>query len=89
MNWEFQDLQAGFRKVRETRDLIFSIPWITEKAREFQQNIYFFFIDYVKAFDYVDRNKLWKISNEKIIPDHPDWETWMQVKKQQLELDME
>ena len=55
------DAQAGFRKGRGTRDQIASICWITEKAREFQKNIYFCFIDYVKAFDCVDLNKLWKI----------------------------
>ena len=61
MNWEFPDVQAGFRKGRETRDQIANIHFITEKAREFQKNIYFCFIDYAKAFDCVDHNKLWKI----------------------------
>ena len=63
-----------------------------EKAREFQKNIYFWFIDYAKAFDRVDHNKLWKILKEMGIPDQPllaSWETYMQVRKQQLELDME
>ena len=61
MNLEFPDVQAGFRKGRGTRDQIANIHWITEKAREFQKNIYFcFIIDYVKAFDYVDHNKLGK-----------------------------
>ena len=67
------------------------IHWIIEKAREFQKNIYFCFIDYAKAFDCVDHNKLWKILKEMGIPDHLtwSWETCMQVRKQQLELDME
>ena len=70
MNCEFPDVQAGFRKGRGTRDQIANICWIIEKAREFQKNIYFCFIDYVKAFDYVDHNKLWKILKEMGIPDH-------------------
>ena len=72
-------------------DQIASICWITDKAREFQENVYFCFIDYVKAFDCVDHNKLWKILQEMGIPDHipASWETSMQVKKQQLESDME
>ena len=88
---ELPDVQAGFRKGRGTRDQIANICWIIKKAREFQKNIYFCFIDYLKAFDCVDQNKLWKILKE--------WEyqtTWpasceicMQIKKQQLELDME
>ena len=61
MNRELPDVQAGFRKVREIRDQIAKIHWIIEKAREFQKNIYFSFIDYIKAFDCVDHNKLWKI----------------------------
>ena len=60
-----------------------------KKAREFQKNIYFCFIDYAKAFDCVDHNKLWKILKEMGIPDHLTWEICMQVRKQQLELDME
>ena len=64
------DIQAGFRKGRETRDQIANIHWITEKAREFQKNIYFYFIDYAKAFDYVDHNKLRKILEEMGIPDY-------------------
>ena len=68
---ELPDVQAGFRKGRGTRDQIASIHWIMEKAREFQKNIYFCFIDYVKAFDCVDHNKLWKILREMGIPDHP------------------
>ena len=61
MNKEILDVQAGFRKERRIRDQIASIHWITEKAREFQKNMYFCFIDYTKAFDCVDHNKLWKI----------------------------
>ena len=61
VNRELPDVQAGFRKSRGTRDQIANILWIIEKPREFQKNIYFYFIDYAKAFDYVDRNKLWKI----------------------------
>ena len=70
MNWELPDVQAGFRKGRETRDQIANIRWIIEKAREFQKNIYFCFIDYVKVLDCVDHNKLWKILQEMGIPDH-------------------
>ena len=71
MNWKLPDVQAGFRKCRGTRDQIANICDIIEKAREFQKDIYFCFIDYSKAFDYVDHNKLWKILNEMGIPDHP------------------
>ena len=70
MNHELPDVQAGFRKVRETRGQIANICWIMEKGREFQKNIYFCFIDYAKAFDCVDHNKLWKILKEMGIPDH-------------------
>ena len=70
MNCELPDVQAEFRKGRGTRDLIANICWIIEKAREFQENIYFCFIDCAKAFDYVDHNKLWKILQEMGIPDH-------------------
>ena len=70
MNCELSDVQAGFRKGRGTRDQIASIHWIIEKAREFQKNIYFCFIDYANAFDCVDHNKLWKILKEMGIPDH-------------------
>ena len=70
MNRELPDVQAGFRKGRGTRDQIAINRWIMEKAREFQKNIYFCFIDYAKAFDYVDPNKLWKILKEMGIPDH-------------------
>ena len=85
----FRDVQAGFRKGRETRDQTANICWITEKAKEFQKN--FCFIDYAKVFDCVDHNKLWKILKEMGIPDHlsASWEICIQVKKQQLELDME
>ena len=70
MNYEHPDVQAGFRKGRETRDQIANIRWIIKKAREFQKNIYFCFINYAKAFDCVDHNKLWKILQEMGIPDH-------------------
>ena len=70
MNHELPDVQAGFRKDRGTRDQIVNILWIIEKAREFQKSIYFCLIDYAKAFDCVDHNKLWKILKEKGIPDH-------------------
>ena len=70
MNCELPDVQAGFRKGRGTRNQIANICWIIEKAREFQKNIYFCFIDYTKAFDCVDHNKLWKILKEMGIPDH-------------------
>ena len=70
MNRELPDVQAGFRKSRETRDQIANIRWIMEKAREFQKNIYLCFIDYAKAFDCVDHNKLWKILQEMGVPDH-------------------
>ena len=70
MNQELTDAQAGFRKGRGTRDQIANICWIIEKARELQKNIYFCFIDYAKAFDCVDHNKLWKILKEMQIPDH-------------------
>ena len=70
VNHEFPDVQAGFRNGRGTRDQIATIRWIIEKVREFQKNIYFCFIDYAKAFDCVDHNKLWKILKEMGIPDH-------------------
>ena len=70
MNHELSDVQAGFRKGRGIRDQISSICWIIEKAQEFQKNIYFCFIDYAKAFDCVDHNKLWKILQEMGVPDH-------------------
>ena len=91
VNGELPDVQAGFRKGRGTRDQIANICWIIEKAQEFQKNIYFCFIDYPKVFDRLDHNKLWKILKEMGIPDHFICirETCMQVKKQQLELDLE
>ena len=70
MNHELPDVQAGFRKGRGTRNQITNIYWNIKKAREFQKNIYFCFIDYAKAFDYVDHNKLWKILQEMGILDH-------------------
>ena len=70
MNRELLDVQAGFQKGRGTRDQIANIRWIMEKVREFQRNIYFCFIDYTKAFDCVDHNKLWKILKERGISDH-------------------
>ena len=86
VNCELPDVQAGFRKGRETRDEIANMGWIIEKAKAFQKNIYFCFLDYAKAFDYVDHNKLWKIFQKMGIPDlWPDsWEISMQVRKQQL-----
>ena len=70
MNWKIPDAQAGFRKSRETRRQIANIHWIIEKAREFQKNIYFCSIDYTKAFECVNDNKLWKILKNMGIPDH-------------------
>ena len=90
MNQELADVQDGFRKGRATRDQIANIYWIIEKEGEFQENIYFCFIDCTKDFDCVDHNKLWKILKEMALQDHlTSWETCMQIKKQQLELDME
>ena len=91
VNREFPNVQAGFRKDRGTRDQIANIYWIIEKAREFQENIYICFIDSAKAFDSVDHNKLWKILKrwEYQTTCPASWETCMQVRKQQLELDME
>ena len=96
MNCELLDGQDGFRKGRRTRDKIGNIHWIIKKAREFQKNIYFCFIDYAKVFDCVDHNKLWKSLG---MPNLKKWECQttvpasckicMQVKKQQLETDME
>ena len=85
LNWELPYVQAGFRKGRGTKDQIANIHWIRKKAKEFQQNIYFCFIDFIKAFDCVDHNKLWKTLQEMGIPDH----LTCLLKKQQLELDME
>ena len=88
VNRQIPDIQAGFRKGRRTRDQIANIRWIIEKAREFQKNIYFCFIDYAKAFHCVDHNKLWKILKyQSTWP--ASWQTYMQVRKQPLELDME
>ena len=70
MNCDFRDVQAGFRKGRGTTDQIADIDWIVEKARDVQKNIYFCFIDYTKAFDCMDHNKLWKILQEMGISDH-------------------
>ena len=72
VNQELPDVQAGFRKGKGTRDRIANICWIIEKAREFQKNI-FCFIDYTKAFDCADHDKLWKILKEMGMPDHPTW----------------
>ena len=90
VNREPPDVQADFRKGRGIRDQIANISWIIEKAREFQKNIYFCFIDYAKAFDSVDHNKLWKVLRDGNTrpPDLPQ-ETCMQVRKQQWELDMD
>ena len=93
MNRELPDVQAGFRKGRRTRDQIVNIFWIIKKAREFQRDIYFCFIDFAKTFDCVDHNKPWKILRDRntrppYLPPEKS-EIWMQVKKQQLELDME
>ena len=70
MNCVLSDVQAGFRQGIGTRDQIANMLWVIEKAREFQENIYFCFIDYTKVFDYVDHNKLWKILKETGIPDY-------------------
>ena len=90
VNHELPDVQAGFIKGRGTRVQIANILWIIEKAREFQKNIYFCSID-CQSLDYVDHNKLWKILKEMGIPDHLTCllKTCMQIRKQQLELDME
>ena len=91
MDQELPDVQGGFIKGRKTRDQIANICWIIEKARKFQINIYSCFIDYAKDFDGMDQNKLWKSLKQIGIPNHLTclWETCMQVKKQQLEPDME
>jgi len=70
VNRELPHVQAGFRKVRETKDQVASIHWVTDKARQFQKNVYFCLIDCAKIFDCVDHNKLWKILQEMEIPDH-------------------
>ena len=92
VNHELPDVQAVFRKGRGTRDQIANIHWIMEKAREFQKNIYLCFIDYAKVFDCMDHKKLWKILKKRweYQTTWPaSWEICMQVRKQQLELDME
>ena len=73
MNCELPDVQAGFKKGRGTRDQIANIHWMIKKVREFQKNICFCFIDYAKAFDCVDHNKLWETLKEMGIPDHLTW----------------
>ena len=90
VNGELPDVQAGFRKGRGTRDQIANICWIIERAWEFQNNICFCFIDYASAFDCVD-HKIWHILKETGIPDHlpTSWEICMQVKRQQLEVNMD
>ena len=91
MNYELPDVSTGFRKGRGMRDQIAKSCWIIKKAREFNKNIFFCFIDYAKAFNCVDHSKLWKLlqemGNQTTWP--ASWETCMQVKKQQLELGME
>ena len=91
MNRELPDVQVGFRKGRGTRDQIANVHWIIEKGRELQKNTYFCFIDYAKAFDCVDHNKLWKILKEIGIPDHLTCllRNLYAGQKQQLEPDME
>ena len=97
MNCELPEVQAGFRKGRGTRDQIANIHWIIKKAREFQKNIYYCFINYTKAFGCVDHNKLWITTNCGLFfkrweyqTNWPtSWEIYMQVKKQQWEVDME
>ena len=73
MNQELPDVQAEFTKGRRTRDQIANICWIIEKVREFQKNTFFCLIDYAKAFDYMDHNKLWKILQKIEVPDHLTW----------------
>ena len=91
VNCELPDIQAGFRKGRGTRDQIADIHWIIKKAREFQKNIYFCFIDYAKAFEFVDHNKLWKILKDMGIPDHLTCllRYLSASQEQQLKLDLE
>ena len=91
VNYELVDVQARFRKGRGTRDQTANIHWIIEKAREFQKNIYFFFIDYAKAFDYVGHNKLWKILKQMGILDQLTCllRNLYVDQEAQLELDME
>ena len=90
VNHEFPNVQAGFRKGRGTRDQIANICWIIEKARELQKNIYFCIIDYAKGFACVDYNKLETLKRwEYQTTWSASWETYMHIRKQQLELDME
>ena len=91
VNRELPDVQAGFRKDGGTRGQIVNIRWIIKKAREFQKNIYFCFIDYAKAFDCVDHNQLWKILKKMGIPDHLTWllRNLYADQESTLELDME
>ena len=89
VNSELPDVPAGFRKGRGTRDQIANICWIIDKAREFQKNIYFYFIDYAKAFNCVDHNKLWKILKKMGIPDHLTCLLRNLLVGQKLELDVE
>ena len=92
VNWALLDLQVEFRKGRRISDQIANIHWIIKKARAFQKNIYFCFIDYDKAFDCVDHNQLWKILREMGIPDHLTCllrNLYAGLRKQQLEMDME
>ena len=91
MNHELPDVQAGFRKSRGTKDQIANIHWIIKKAREFHKNIYFCFIDYDKAFDRVNHNKMWEILKEMEIPDHLTYllRNLYAGQEQQLEPDME
>ena len=89
VNCELPDVQAGFRKGRETRDQIANISWIMEKAREFQKNIYFCFIDYAKAFDCGSQETVENSERDGNTTWSASWEICMQVRKQQLELDME
>ena len=91
VNCELTDVQVGFRKGRGTRDQIANIRWVIEKAKQFQKNIYFYFIDYAKAFDSVDHNKLWKILKDMGIPNHLTCllRNLYAGQEQQLELDME
>ena len=89
-NIDFQMFKLDLEKAEEPEIKLTTSVGSSKKAREFQKNIYFCFIDYVKAFDCVDHNKLWKILQQMGTPDHlASWETRIQVKKQQLELDME
>ena len=91
MNCDILDVQAGFWKGRGTRDQNANICWIIKKAKEFQKNIYFCFIDYAKAFDFMDHHKLWKILKERGMPDHLNCllRNLYAGQEQQLELDME